>query len=52
MGTAGIGAVTAFVVVNAARFAPQVPTLVAWVVPGVVGGLWLTWVQARLSRAR
>ncbi|MEZ4373331.1 MAG: hypothetical protein R3B07_21085 [Polyangiaceae bacterium] len=38
MGTAGIGAVTAFGVVNAARLFPGVPALVVWLLPGVLGG--------------
>lgn len=52
MGTAGIGAVTAFCVVNAARLLPSVPTLVAWTLPGVIGGIWIGVVTRRLKRAR
>ncbi|MGE0325766.1 MAG: hypothetical protein AB7K71_00920 [Polyangiaceae bacterium] len=48
MGTAGIGAVTAFGVVNAARLFPGVPALVVWLLPGVIGGVWIGVATARL----
>ncbi len=48
MGTAAIGAVTAFVVINASRWTPGAPTLLVWVLPGVVGGVMLTLVQRKL----
>ena len=50
MGTAGIGAVTAFGVVNAARLFPGVPALVVWLLPGVLGGIWIGVVTQRLKR--
>ncbi len=52
MGTAGIGAVTAFCVVNAARLLPNVPSLVVWLLPGAVGGVWIGIVTRRLKRGR
>jgi len=50
-----IATVTAFCVVNSSNFPAYVPTLVIWVLPGVIGGIaigrWIRYYRVKFNPA-